>query len=127
MTDGSLPAPRRADEGWTAVARPDDVPPGTGRVVNVDGRLIALFHHDGAFYAIDNRCPHRGGPLGNGALDGDTVICPWHGWSFDVRTGVNVDRGRIRVACFEAAVEDGRVYVRVGDGPTAMEGPRSWT
>jgi nitrite reductase/ring-hydroxylating ferredoxin subunit len=113
MTDMPLRAVELEGEGWTAVARAEDVPRGTGRVVNADGRLIALFNCDGTYYAIDNQCPHRGGPLGKGALDGATVVCPWHGWSFDVTTGVNVDTGRIRVSCFPVSVVDCRIYVRV--------------
>ena len=109
---------------WTTVARAEDVPPGTGRVVNVDGRLVALFNCGGAFHAIDNQCPHRGGPLGKGTIDGQTVVCPWHGWSFDVTTGINVDTGRIRVACFEASVEGGQVQVRVAEGQPGGD-PRS--
>jgi nitrite reductase (NADH) small subunit len=108
-------------EGWTAVATADDVPPGTGRVVNVDGHLVALFNAGGGYHAIDNQCPHRGGPLGKGALDAYTVVCPWHGWSFDVRTGVNVDTGRIRVACFPVAVAGGQILIRVGGGQGSRE------
>lgn len=130
MTDAHLPAVHRPGHGWTAVAQTADVPPGTGRVVNVNGRLVALFNCGGVYYAIDNRCPHRGGPLGKGTVDGSTVVCPWHGWSFDVTTGVNVDTGRIRVACFPVAVENARIHVCVsedaplGDSPLHVaEGP----
>ena len=112
MTDSEFPVAQAPGEGWTAVARPEDIPPGTGRVVNVDGRLVALFNCSGAYYAIDNQCPHRGGPLGKGTVEGQTVVCPWHGWSFDVTSGVNIDTGRIRVACFEVAVEGGVIQVR---------------
>lgn len=69
------------------VAKRDEVPPGTGKVVEVSGRSIALFNVGGTFYALDNTCTHRGGPLGEGTLDGDTVTCPWHGAQFDVKSG----------------------------------------
>ena len=98
---------------WIDVASAADVPSGTGRVVNADGRLVAVFNTDGAYHAIDNQCPHRGGPLGKGPVSDGVVMCPWHSWSFDVRTGVNVDTGRIRVECFPVAVRDGRILVRV--------------
>lgn len=52
-----------------------------------DGRQVALFHLDGQFYAMDNSCPHRGGPLGEGEIEGGLVACPWHGWQFDIKTG----------------------------------------
>jgi nitrite reductase (NADH) small subunit/3-phenylpropionate/trans-cinnamate dioxygenase ferredoxin subunit len=63
------------------------VPPGTGKVVQAAGKTIALFNVDGTFYALDNACTHRGGPLGEGRLAGTVVACPWHGNQFDVTTG----------------------------------------
>ena len=69
------------------IARRSDVPPGTGKVVAVRGRVLALFNLGGDFHAIDNTCPHRGGPLGEGVLEGTVVACPWHGWEFDVCSG----------------------------------------
>lgn len=69
------------------VAQTTDLAPGTGQVVQADGHSIALFNVDGTFYAIDNTCTHRGGPLGEGELSGDTVQCPWGGAPFNVKTG----------------------------------------
>lgn len=69
------------------IAQTGDLAPGTGKVVEAEGLRIALFHVDGAFSAIDNTCPHRGGPLGEGKLTGELVTCPWHGARFNVRTG----------------------------------------
>jgi nitrite reductase (NADH) small subunit len=65
----------------------NQVPPGTGKVVRVGGKVIALFNISGTFYAVDNVCTHRGGPLGEGKIDGTIVTCPWHGNQFDVTTG----------------------------------------
>ena len=62
------------------VAQTSDLLPGIGKVVQADGRNIAvLFNVEGTFFAIDNTCTHRGGPLGEGKLSSDTVECPWHG------------------------------------------------
>jgi nitrite reductase (NADH) small subunit/3-phenylpropionate/trans-cinnamate dioxygenase ferredoxin subunit len=69
------------------VATTKDIPPGQGRVVQAGGRLIAVFNVDGMFYAIDNECPHSGGPLGEGFLKGRMVSCPWHLWRYDVTSG----------------------------------------
>lgn len=69
------------------VAQVGDVSPGQGKVVQADGRAIALFNVDGTFYAVDNTCTHVGGPLGEGALIGEQVTCPWHGAEFNVTTG----------------------------------------
>src|SRR5437879_4000512 len=69
------------------IAETKDVPPGTGKVVQADGNSIALFNVAGAFHAIDNTCPHEGGPLGEGELSGEVVTCPWHNTKFKVTTG----------------------------------------
>lgn len=72
---------------YKEAAKINEVPSGEGRVVEVSGKSVALFNVDGMFYAMDNTCMHRGGPLGEGELAGDEVTCPWHGWTYDVKTG----------------------------------------
>jgi len=69
------------------VASLAEVPPGTGRQVQVSGRAVAIYNVDGTMHAIDGTCTHRGGPLGEGELVGNVVTCPWHGACFDVITG----------------------------------------
>jgi nitrite reductase/ring-hydroxylating ferredoxin subunit len=69
------------------VAQVGDLPTGTGKVVEASGQSIALFNVQGSFHAIENTCPHRGGPLGEGDLEGESVACPWHGANFNVKTG----------------------------------------
>jgi len=95
------------------VAKAADVPPGQGRVVQAGEKSLALFNVDGAYHVIDNTCPHRGGPLGDGDLEGRVAICPWHGWRWDVTTGANVNNPAVRVACFPATVMGGDVYVEL--------------
>ena len=90
-----------------------DVPAGAGKVVTVNGKDIALFNVDGAFFAIDNTCAHAEGPLGEGSLRGCVVECPWHGWEFDVKTGKNAADDSCAVPCFEVKVEAGSVFVKV--------------
>jgi nitrite reductase/ring-hydroxylating ferredoxin subunit len=87
--------------------------PGRATEVDVAGHAVALFNVDGTFHALANRCPHRGGPLGQGALSGTKVSCPWHGWTFDVTTGSNVVDADVRVPRHEVKVEDGYVHVRI--------------
>ena len=89
-----------------------DVAPGTGKLVTVDGKEIALFNVDGTFYALDNECPHRGGPLGEGDLEGCIVTCPWHAWQYDVRTGESITDD-LKVARYDVKVEGGDVLVAV--------------
>ena len=96
------------------VAPIEDVPMGEGRVFDVNGRSIAVFNVDGQFHAIDNECPHRGGPLGEGELTGPVVLCPWHAWRWDVRTGANVNNPAVRVDCFAVSVEAGAILVDLG-------------
>ncbi len=72
---------------WRKVAKLSGIQEGQPIVVDMDGKLIALFKVQGAVYALDNTCPHQGGPLGEGYLDGSEVTCPWHAWTFDVKTG----------------------------------------
>ena len=90
-----------------------DIPPGEGRVVDAGGIALAVFNVGGAFYAIDNRCAHRGGPLGEGELDGAVVTCPWHAWRWDVTTGANVNNPSVRVGCFPVRLVDGALFVEL--------------
>ena len=79
------------------MAEVGDLQPGECKTVAVGERELALFNVGGKFYATDNVCPHRGGPLGEGTLDGNVVTCPWHGWRFDVCTGpIAIDSRRRR-------------------------------
>ena len=73
--------------GFVKVAKADEIAPGQGKMVEVSGKKIALFNVEGSFYAIDDACTHRGGPLSEGSLDGKQVTCPLHGAIYDVITG----------------------------------------
>ena len=99
---------------FVRAVKASDVAPGCIREVQVGGTMIALANVGGAFYAVNNTCLHRGGPLGQGPLEGKTVTCPWHGWQFDVTTGkanMNPDAG---VACYATEVRGEEVFVDVG-------------
>ena len=72
---------------FVKVASASELSAGEGKVVDAEGQSIALFNVDGTFTAIDNTCTHVGGPLGEGALVGDIVNCPWHDAEFNVKTG----------------------------------------
>jgi len=88
-----------------------DVQPGQGIVAEVNGKTLAVFNVDGAFHAIDNTCIHRGGPLGEGDLEGSVVTCPWHGWQYDVTTGACVANPAAKVERYEVKVEGTDVKV----------------
>ena len=93
------------------IANTSDVERGAGKVVHAGGRTLALFNVDDEFYAIDNSCAHRGGPLGDGRLNGTIVTCPWHGYRYDVRTGAHQLDASFSVTCYPVTVEGGAVYV----------------
>lgn len=95
------------------VAEQTDLNPGECTVVEVEGKTLALFNVDGTYYAIDNTCLHRGGPLGEGELEGNVVTCPWHGWRYDVSTGANVNNPAVKVACFPVRVEGPSIFIEV--------------
>ena len=99
--------------GFVKMATLDELPPGGTKEVEHDGRIYALFHVEGVISAIDGICPHQGGPLAEGCLDGTLVTCPWHGWPFDVRTGRTPINARIQQPVYEVKVEGGDVLVAV--------------
>ena len=93
------------------VAKASDLPPGSAKVVVVLGHPVAVFNVEGAFYAVSNVCLHRGGPIGEGTLDGPVVTCPLHGWEYDVRTGKNLANPMARLTTYAVRVEGGDVVV----------------
>ena len=72
---------------FVRIAAAAEIPPGAGRAFALGRYEIAVFNVGGAYYALENTCPHPGGPIADGWLEGAEVTCPWHGWCFDVRSG----------------------------------------
>lgn len=103
-----------------AVCRMGDVPPGEGRAVTVAGRKIAIFNAPTGWYALDNACPHLGGPLADGLLSDSCVSCPLHERRFDLRSGAALGDGPGAVA---HKVEVRGEMVRV---TLAAEAPERW-
>ncbi len=90
---------------FARVASAAEIAPGTARACAIGEREVALFNVGGQFFALENTCPHQGGPIAGGTLEGALVTCPWHGWCFDVRTGkmtlgefASIDRYAVRQA-----------------------------
>jgi nitrite reductase/ring-hydroxylating ferredoxin subunit len=96
------------------VAEAGEVGEGQARVVEAEGRTLALFNVEGRLYALDNACAHRGGPLGEGDLEGRLVVCPWHAWRWDVTTGNNANNPAVKMASYPVRVEADGVYVELG-------------
>src|SRR5258708_21405706 len=106
------------------VARTTEIPPGGNKVVDIDGRDIVVFHVNGEFFALLNRCPHAGAPLDKAACVArltspepgvyqrsrvaELLRCAWHGWEFDMRTGQSwFDPNRVKVRTYPAVVKHG--------------------
>ena len=98
---------------FTDIGSVHDLPVRRAKTLVVDGRRIALYHTESGFFASDNTCPHRGGPLGEGDLIGDEIICPWHLWGFEVATGMCTGNPRIRIATHEIRIEGDRLLVKL--------------
>lgn len=110
--EGRLPAAQaEAVQAWVGVLRAGELPPGSSRIVEVRDERVAVFNVEGEFLAIANTCLHQGGFLGEGVLAGDTVVCPRHGWRFNVRSGGCLTKEGRSVKTFQTRVQDGEVQV----------------
>jgi NAD(P)H-dependent nitrite reductase small subunit len=99
---------------FVSVAKVSDLVPGKSKAVEIGGQQVALFNVDGKFYALANRCPHRGGPLAEGFLHGGPKVeCPWHGWMFNLETGVSDINPQICQPVYEVRVEGGDVQLKL--------------
>jgi nitrite reductase (NADH) small subunit len=113
-----------AEVEWRRVAREDEVPPGTGKVVEGPTyQGIALYHLEDGWYAIDNTCPHAGMPIGTHTLSNGIVTCMFHGIRFDVRTGVCPESIAFRTHRFQVELREGEVLVGI---PKAGERLSVW-
>ncbi|MGH8906760.1 MAG: nitrite reductase small subunit NirD [Egibacteraceae bacterium] len=98
------------------------IPVGEGRLFDVAGRRVAVFRlRDGGVRATDPTCPHRGGPLADGLVGGTTVVCPLHGWRFDLSTGCRIGEPAVTVATYPARVEDGQIVLTLPTSPTRAD------
>jgi nitrite reductase (NADH) small subunit len=104
-------------KNWMRVTPTENIPPLEGRSVQIGGREIAIFNLHGRFVTIENKCPHKGGPLCDGIVSGTTVVCPLHGWRFDLDTGLAVRASLPAcVTTFPTRVEDGVILVDIDHG-----------
>jgi nitrite reductase (NADH) small subunit len=111
-----------------AVALPlAELPPGTSTTVKAFGTTVAVFNVEGQVFALSNHCPHRGGPLCHGRIsgavlpsqpyeyrygrEGRVLICPWHGWEFDIESGRTIFDPAVRVKIYEARIEEGEIVL----------------
>ncbi len=97
-----------------AVARTTEMAPGRARVVYLRGIEVALFNVNGDFYAVDNLCPHEGGPLVAGTIGGRVLTCPWHRWQFDLKTGCSPVNPAICVQTYPVQIEGEQIKIGMG-------------
>ncbi len=105
---------------FTLVAKAGDVPEGGALCVTVGDRKIALFKIDGEIHALDNICPHQGGPLADGWVSDGFVTCPLHGWDYDIRSG-RADNGTDAATVVPVRLEGEDVSVDAGPPDAADE------
>lgn len=95
------------------VASTDNLPSGTAKIVEVAGEHIAVFNVNGKFYALNNTCLHKGGPLGEGIVNDSelTVECPWHGWTYNLESGENVVDPAKKLKTYAVKVQDNDIFL----------------
>ena len=108
---------------FVSVAQAASIEPGTGRSVEVCGLRIAVYNFEGEIFALDDSCSHRGAFLGAGFLEGDSVMCPMHGWAFHVKTGACLTNPSRPVRVYPVKVEDGEVFVGLRDSEESQNRP----
>ena len=96
---------------FKTIANKSEIPTGQGKIFEIDGNSIAIWNLSGNFYAFQSVCPHRGGPVGEGEMEGNVITCPWHGWSFDVTTGVSPINPAAKLTCYQVQVEGEQIKV----------------
>ncbi len=122
-TDSAMPNNPTTDPTWHRIGSLDELKRRELQQISVGGKALALSCKDGKFGAIAGRCLHVGGPLGDGKLAGENVVCPWHGWSFNRCDGRSGKGYPIAVASYELKEEDGELWIRF-DTATATKAPQ---
>ena len=96
---------------WQKVLDPNELPDGRVKPVSCSHTTVCMTRHDGQYAALDNKCPHQGGPLGEGSIENGLLRCPWHGWDFDPITGKPPGGYDDGVATYPVEVRDDGIYV----------------
>ena len=110
-----------------------ELPPGERKIVDLEGKSIGIFNIDGTYYAASNTCPHRGGPVCTGRIGHElladfvgvglrvkehfgsnlVLACPWHGWEFNLETGVHLGDSRISLPVYEVTIHDKTLFIEI--------------
>ena len=100
---------------WVKVAKESDLPNGRVKTVVADKQQVCLVHHENEFSALENRCPHQGGPLGEGQIEEGWVICPWHAYQYDPKTGKAPEGFNDHAKCHKVKMENDDILVEIED------------
>ena len=95
------------------VASKNEIQSGRGKVVDLNGKEIAVLNDNGKFFAIENTCAHMGGPLGEGNCSKETVTCPWHGWTYNLKTGKNTFNEEIKLNVYEVKIDKNDILIKI--------------
>ncbi len=106
-----------------AVAAAADIAEGERKIVKVDDLTIGVFHHSGGWYALHSSCVHRGGPVATGALDGEILTCPWHGFQYTLTDGRCLADPSAQLDMYAVTIQDGHVYLHVPDAAAPARAP----
>jgi nitrite reductase/ring-hydroxylating ferredoxin subunit len=101
------------DSGWVRVAGENEVQDGAAKEVVIGSRIVAIFRHHGRLFALDGMCAHQGGPIAEGNVQDGCVTCPWHGWQYELETGVQTVNRKPLQETFPIRVRDGQIEVQV--------------
>jgi nitrite reductase (NADH) small subunit len=92
----------------------DELLANQGKEFLLHGKILAVFRTNEGVFAIDGMCAHQGGPIAQGKLEGFCVTCPWHGWQYDIRQGVNLLSQKPMLDCYPVEIRDDQVWVNLG-------------
>lgn len=96
------------------IATVKDIKDGGAKVISVSGKTLALFNINGEFFAVDNACLHKGGPLGEGAVEGSVVTCPLHGWKYDVTSGQCVfPAAHLKLNSYKVRIKGEDIFIEI--------------
>jgi len=91
----------------------EEIPVGESRCVKLGETQVGLFRNQEGILAVNNVCPHRGGPLNEGVVTDGVVACPWHQWQFQLEDGVCQNLPKVRIAAYPVEVRDGAIWINV--------------
>lgn len=98
---------------FQTVCKVGDIAEGEGTTLKVGTKLVALFRHNGQYFAIDDSCPHMGASLSGGHVEDGIVTCPWHAWRFRLRDGVWADSPRVKIGCYAVRIEGDDLQIQL--------------